>query len=140
MSGTPTPQPSPQMIMEILLDLQQSQRDMRDEVRGEIEALREEVRGGIAALRDEMRERFDRLEERVDRIMARHDALEALLRQHTRRLDALTVDVANIRRDIAELRLTMQDYHGAVIGHGMQLTELDERVRRIEEHLGLSRM
>lgn len=110
--------PSPQMIMEILLDLQQGQRD----------------------LREEMRERFDQLAARMDRIEARQDAMEKLLRQHTRRLDTITFDLTNMRRDLAALRLAVQDYHGAVVGHGIQLTELDERVRRIEEHLGLSRM
>jgi chromosome segregation ATPase len=136
-------EPSLQMVMEILLDLQQSQRRARDETRDE-----------IAALRDEMRERFDRLEARMDRLEARmdhlesgmgrlearQDAMEALLRQHTRRLDSLTFDVSNIRRDLGGLRVEVRDYHGAVIGHGLQITELDERVRRIEEHLGLSRM
>jgi len=121
--------PNPQMIMEILLDLQQGQRAMRDEVRGEVAGLRSE----IVLLRDDLHERFDRLE-------ARQSALESLVRQHTRRLDALTVDLANVRRDVAALRLTIQDYQGAVIGHGMHLSELEERVRRIEEHIGLSRI
>jgi predicted nucleic acid-binding Zn-ribbon protein len=121
--------PSPQMILEILLDLQQGQRHMREELRGE-----------IITLRNEVRERFDRLETRVGRIEARQGAMEALLRQHTRRLDTLTIDLANVRRDVAALRIALQDYHGAVMGHGMHLSELDERIRRIEEHLGLSRM
>ena len=108
--------PGPQMVMEILLDLQQGQRAMREEIR----------------------EQFNRLEARMDRVEARQGAVEALLRQHTRRLDTVTFDLANVRRDVAALRLAVQDYHGAMVGHGMHISELDERVRRIEEHLGLS--
>ena len=122
-------EPTLSMVMEILLDLQQSQRQMRDDLQGQISTLQ----GDVAGLRDEMRERLQRIE-------ARQDALEALVRQHTRRLDTLTLEVANIRHDLNMLRVAVRDYHGAVIGHGLQLTELDERVRRIEQHLGLSRM
>jgi len=129
-------EPTLGMVMELLLDLQHGQRQMRDELRGEIAVLRDEMREGFQRLEA----RMDRLEARMNRLEGRQDAMEALLRQQTRRLDALTVDIANIRHDLDALRMTLRDYHGAVIGHGIHITELDDRVRRIEEHLGLSRM
>lgn len=131
--------PNPQMIMEILLDLQQGQRAMRDEMREGFQRLDARI-DGLEARMGRIEDRMDRLDTRMVHLEARQDAMEALLRQHTRRLDALAVDVANIRHDLDMLRAAIRDYHGAVIGHGIQLTELDERVRRIEAHLGLSRM
>jgi chromosome segregation ATPase len=136
-------EPTLGMVMELLLDLQHGQRQMRDELRGEIAVLRDEMREGFQRLEarmDRLEGRMDRLEARMDRLEGRQDAMEALLRQQTRRLDALTVDIANIRHDLDALRMALRDYHGAVIGHGIHITELDGRVRRIEEHLGLSRM
>ena len=38
---------------------------------------------------------------------------------------------------IASLRRTMTDYHASVLGHGILITELQPRVRRIEDHLQL---
>jgi chromosome segregation ATPase len=123
--------PSPQMIMEVLLDLQKSQRDMRDEMRERFDRLE--------ARMDRLEKRMDELQARQEALEARQDAVEALLRQQTRRLDSLTVDVANMRHDLDALRAAVRDYHGAVIGHGIHITDLNERVRRIEDHLGLPR-
>lgn len=122
-------EPNLRMVMELLLDLQHGQRQMRDELRGE-----------IVAFRGDMDAQFALVRARIERVEAQQGAMEALLRQHTRRLDTLTLDITNIRRDLARLSADLQDYHGAVIGHGLHITELDERVRRIEERLGLSRM
>lgn len=37
------------------------------------------------------------------------------------------------RSDVADLRRAVDDYHGAIIGHGVLIGELDERVRRLEQ-------
>ena len=35
----------------------------------------------------------------------------------------------------ADVRQTLTEYHSAVLGHGMLITELETRIRRIERHL-----
>ena len=42
------------------------------------------------------------------------------------------------KEDVARLRQAVVEYHSAVIGHGVLITELDDRLRRIEHHLGFS--
>ena len=72
---------------------------------------------------------------------------EAVTR-HDRALEALGRDMAEMRRDItsmdrsikaefAELRQTVTHYHSSVIGHGILISELEARMRRVEEHLNL---
>lgn len=39
---------------------------------------------------------------------------------------------------IAGLRRSVMEYHSSVIGHGVLLSELEERVRRLEQRAGLS--
>jgi hypothetical protein len=53
-----------------------------------------------------------------------------LLHGHNRRLD-------NIEHGQSSLRQAVVEYHSSVIGHGILISELDHRVRRIEEHLHL---
>jgi hypothetical protein len=38
---------------------------------------------------------------------------------------------------IATLRRSVMEYHSSVIGHGVLYSEIEERVRRIEQHLKL---
>ncbi len=72
---------------------------------------------------------------------------EAVTR-HDRGLEALGRDMAEMRRDmtgmersikadIADLRQTVTHYHSSVIGHGILISELEARMRRVEEHLNL---
>ncbi len=61
-------------------------------------------------------------------------------------------DLQSLRADVASDMLTMQkdtrdqivglrravvEYHSAVVGHGLIISELEERVRRLEQHLNL---
>jgi hypothetical protein len=61
-------------------------------------------------------------------------------------------DLHSLRPDVASDMLTMQkdtrdqiiglrraviEYHSAVVGHGLLISELEERVRRLEQHLNL---
>ena len=89
-------------------------------------------------------ERFDRIDARL----AAHDGLLNELvvtaNDHTHKLDQLVAIVNEHRRrmdDLAaglhELRLAVNQYHDAVIGHGIELTRLGERVKQIEAHLNL---
>jgi signal transduction histidine kinase len=41
------------------------------------------------------------------------------------------------RADLAELRQTVTHYHSSVVGHGILISDLEARVRRVEKHLDL---
>ena len=70
---------------------------------------------------------------------------------HDRKLDDLSAEVAGLREvvaahdrklddlaaGLASLRDAVTHYHSSVLGHGLLIDELDERVRRIERHLRL---
>jgi hypothetical protein len=49
---------------------------------------------------------------------------------HDRKLDDLAAGLASLRDALTH-------YHSSVLGHGLLIGELDERVRRIERHLKL---
>ena len=53
-----------------------------------------------------------------------------MLHDHGRRLADLESGQASLRQEVAQ-------YHASVMGHGILISELDQRVRRIEEHLNL---
>ena len=67
-------------------------------------------------------------------------------------LQSLSADLHSLRADVASDLMTMQketreqivglrravvEYHSAVVGHGLIISELEERVRRLEQHLNL---
>ncbi|RBP07376.1 hypothetical protein DFR50_12721 [Roseiarcus fermentans] len=57
--------------------------------------------------------------------------------------DLLTIqaEMARMQKDTREqivgLRRAVVEYHSAVVGHGIIISELEERVRRLEQHLNL---
>ena len=74
--------------------------------------------------------RFERLDARFEGLGARFEGLDARFERLEARLDDVAVG-------LSDLRSAVTNYHGAVLGHGIMLSELDERVRRIERHLKL---
>lgn len=56
---------------------------------------------------------------------------------HDRRFEQIDRKIDDIAAGLTELRLSVNQYHGAVIGHGIELTELGARVRRIEAQITL---
>jgi signal transduction histidine kinase len=54
---------------------------------------------------------------------------------------AVNARIDTVRREtseqIAGLRRAVVEYHSAVLGHGMLISELEAPVRRIEQHLSL---
>jgi hypothetical protein len=60
---------------------------------------------------------------------------------HSLRAD-VAADLATMRNEtgeqIAGLRRAVVEYHSAVPGHGILISDLEARVRRMEDHLGLS--
>ena len=86
---------------------------LRD-IRGEIGELRSETRSEFANVRAEMRSlRADVASDMID--------LE-------KRLNA----------QIAGLRRAVMEYHSSAIGHGILISELDERLRRVEQRLDIT--
>jgi|SRR5947209_14105207 len=63
-------------------------------------------------------------------------------------MDSLRADVASdllvMRKELSEqivgLRRAVVDYHTSVIGHGVLISDLEARVRRVEQHLNLPPM
>jgi hypothetical protein len=53
----------------------------------------------------------------------------------------VAADFNDLRKDLSDqiigLRRAVVEYHSAVIGHGNIIAELEARVRRVEQHLGL---
>ena len=47
-------------------------------------------------------------------------------------------DLLEMKVDIADLRHALTTYHSAVLGHGILISEVEERLRRIERHVGLA--
>ena len=67
-----------------------------------------------------------------------------------RLLGTVAGDVRDLRREVAELTRSKADkadvaslgqalteYHSSVVGHCVPISDLEDRVRRIERHLGL---
>ena len=60
-------------------------------------------------------------------------------------INSLRADVASdmavlekrLGDQIFSLRRAVTDYHGASIGHGVLISEFEERLRRVEQHLNL---
>jgi ABC-type transporter Mla subunit MlaD len=57
--------------------------------------------------------------------------LSDIVAGHDRKLDDLAAGLASLRDAVTH-------YHSSVLGHGLLISELDERVRRIERHLKLA--
>jgi hypothetical protein len=59
---------------------------------------------------------------------------------HTLRAD-VAADILSTRKELSEqivgLRRAVIEYHTSVIGHGVLISELEARMRRVEQHLNL---
>jgi hypothetical protein len=60
---------------------------------------------------------------------------------HSLRADVAS-DMLNLENRLSDqivgLRRSVMEYHSSAIGHGVLLSEFEERLRRLEEHVGLS--
>ncbi|MEO8714060.1 MAG: hypothetical protein ABI369_03510 [Acetobacteraceae bacterium] len=61
--------------------------------------------------------------------------------RHDVRLESLERRMGDLERTtkegIADVRQALTQYHASVMGHGILITELDVRLRRVEQHLKL---
>ena len=81
--------------------------------------------------------RFERLDARFEGLDARFQGLNSRFEGLDARFERLETRLDDVAVGLSDLRSAVTNYHGAVLGHGIMLSELDERVRRIERHLKL---
>ena len=63
-----------------------------------------------------------------------------VLNDHTVLLHDHTHQLSDLAHGQVTLRQTLTEYHSSVIGHGILFSQLEDRVRRIEQHLSLPGM
>jgi hypothetical protein len=94
-----------------------------------IDAKVDTLRDDLSVIRDEMAGMRD--------VMVTKDALRSEI--NSLRADVAS-DMLNLEKRLSDqvvgLRRSVMEYHSSVIGHGVLLTELEERVRRLEQHAG----
>jgi hypothetical protein len=83
-----------------------------------------------------------RVDSKVDSVETKLESAKAELRSEILSLRAdVAADLIAARKEtseqIAGLRRAVIEYHSAVLGHGVLISELEARVRRIEQHLSL---
>ena len=88
----------------------------------------------LALLRD-MRADLGRMDNKMDNLGA-----DLRSEMHTLRADVAS-DLASLEKrlsdQIAGLRRAVMEYHSSAIGHGVLISEFEERLRRVEQHLNL---
>ena len=86
-------------------------------LRGEVGELRAELKADIHSLRADVASDLAAMQARSD---AEHKATRKQLGEQ----------IAGLRRAVVE-------YHSAVVGHGVLISDLEARMRRVEQHLDL---
>ena len=90
---------------------------------------------------DQIDRRFDQIDRRFEQIDARFDQVDARFDRHVSRIDELAADIARLREqvthDISGLRETVAFYHHSVVGLGIQFSDVENRVLRVERQLSL---
>jgi len=100
-------------------------RDMRAEMatKGDISDLRSEISGLRADTRSDLHS-------------LRADTASDIIN--------IQADMKKMRQDLSDqivgLRRAVMEYHTSVIGHGVIISELEARMRRVEQHLNLPSM
>jgi hypothetical protein len=97
----------------LILQLLRQMRAELGTVRAEVESIRAEMKDEFAEVRSEMHSL--RADVASDLLVARKETSE---------------QIVGLRRAVIE-------YHSSVIGHGVLISELEARVRRVEQHLNL---
>lgn len=87
-----------------------------------------------------LRDMRERMATKDDIAELRSEISEVRSEVHSLRADVACDFLTREKRlsdQIAGLRRAVMEYHSSAIGHGVLFSELDERVRRIEQHLKL---
>lgn len=83
-----------------------------------------------------------KIDKKVDAVEARMETLGADLRSEMQSLRAdVASDMLNLEKRLGDqivgLRRAVVEYHSSAVGHGVLLNEFEERLRRLESHVGL---
>ena len=96
-----------------------------------------DMRAEIGEMRSEMATKAD-LKSEIDSVRSDMGSLRADVASdfiETRR------EIAGVRKEVGEqvvgLRRAVIEYHTSVIGHGILISDLEARLRRVEQHLDL---
>jgi hypothetical protein len=97
-----------------------------------------EMRGEIREMREDMRE--------VRATMATKDDLAEVRSELLSEMHSLRADVASdllslekrMNDQFVALRRSVMEYHSTAVGHGLLYSELEERVRRLEQRLDMA--
>jgi chromosome segregation ATPase len=106
---------------------------MADEPENLVLALLRGIRAEIADIKSEMATKSDLGDVRAELQSLRADVASDLLAMQAKS-DA---EHKATREQVDGLRRQVFEYHSSVIGHGMLISELEARVRRMEKHLDL---
>lgn len=106
---------------------------MSDEPENFTLALLRKIDGKVYGLREEVSD--------IRKVMATKSDIADVRSE----IDSLRADVASdmltlekrLSDQISGLRRSVMEYHSSQIGHGVPLTEFEERLRRLEQHVGL---
>ncbi len=81
--------------------------------------------------------RFESLDRRLEGVDRQFETVNRQFETVNRQFETVNRGFKEVRADIAGLRQAVTAYHSSVLGHGILISELEERVRRIEQHLEL---
>jgi hypothetical protein len=94
----------------------------------------------LRQMRAEMGDIRENMATKADIANVREEIADVRSEVHSLRADVAS-DVIVMRKEtsdqIAGLRRAVMEYHTSVIGHGIIISELEARVRRVEQHLDL---
>ena len=110
---------------------------MTEEPESLILELLRQMRAELGDVRSDVSQLRADLATKSDLSMLRADVAADI---HTLRAD-VAADILSNRKELSEqivgLRRAVVEYHTSVIGHGILISELEARVRRVEQHLNL---
>jgi hypothetical protein len=92
-----------------------------------IDAKVDNLRDEVSAMREVMATKNDIADVRSEISSLRADVASDLMTLEKR-----------LGGQISGLRRSVMEYHSSAIGHGVLLTEFEERLRRLEQHVGLA--
>ena len=118
MSGEPE-----NLVLELLRGLRADVANVRADV-AEVKADVANVKTDVANVKADMRSLRADVASDLATMQARNDAEHQATRKQ-------------IGEQIVGLRRAVVEYHSVVIGHGVLISELEARVRRVEQHLNL---
>ena len=111
---------------------------MSDEPENFTLALLRKIDGKVDSLREEMATKSDVADVGSEVHSLRADVASDLINLEERIDERFKAQEKRLSDQISGLRRSVMEYHSSQIGHGVLLTEFEERLRRLEEHVGLT--